>query len=497
MPRKPKTVPPRPPTDTLTVVDSRNDPGNQARGMSVDAVHSAIMAAEQGYTRDLFALYRDMIISDSHAQQEFTKRKLATLSQTPTVIPHQTADDPTPEDTAAADFVRENLDNASAMLDAYNHLLDAVLWPVAVLEKTFVVEDGEFRLAKLTPVPHYLLDFASGELRIFDVGPDRRVLSTTHPADPARYIIHRGHLLTTADNWGGPMRSLLFWWLLSSQSREWWARFLDRFGGPFLLGKYDAGDDQSRTLMERAFKLSTRLGGLVVTRETEVEIMQAAASATGEAYERFIALCNDEKSKLIIGQTLSSSSKSTGLGSGVADLQSSVRSDIRAFDATKLGMTLRDQLFKQLLEINVMPGTAPTASFGQELSRDSVQVSGAILQALFAAGLQIADDGIASLSKQLGLSLERRQSTGQPATLTALSVSPSQIESIDDVARAASAPLAQAFRGAFAPVRQIILSSRSAEECQSRLTTYYSDYPAARLATLIEQALTAYAANGV
>jgi phage gp29-like protein len=248
--------------------------------------------------------------------------------------------------------------------------------------------------------------------------------------------------------------------------------------------------------MERAFKLSTRLGGLVVTRETEVEIMQAAASATGEAYERFIALCNDEKSKLIIGQTLSSSSKSTGLGSGVADLQSSVRSDIRAFDATKLSMTLRDQLFKQLLEINVIPGNAPNASFGQEMSRDSVQVSGAILQALFAAGLQVDDTGIAALSKQLGISLERRPQSG-PTTLTTLSVPPPQIDQINDVARAASAPLAQAFRGAFAPVRQIILSSRSADECRSRLTAYYADYPAARLATLIEQALTAYAANGV
>jgi phage gp29-like protein len=480
----------------LTVFDSRNEPGNLARGMSVDSVHSAIIAAEQGYVRDLFALYRDLLISDSHSQEELGKRKLAILAQSPSVAPYKVGDDPTPEDDANATFIRENIDKTSAMFAAYNHLLDSVLWPVAVVEKTFRVEGGRFRLASLTPVPHYLLDFSSGRLRITDIGPDGRLLTTSHEADPARYIVHRVHLLTTADNYGGPMRSILFWWLLSAQSREWWARFLDRFGGPFLLGKYDSGDDTSRTLMERAFKLSTRLGGLVVTRETEVEIMQAATAATGEAYERFINLCNDEKSKLIVGQTLSSAAKSTGMGSGVANLQAGVRDDIRAFDATSLGMTLRDQLFAQLLEINLMPGNAPVISFGQELSRDSVQASGAILQALFAAGLQVGDEGIASLSKQLGITLERRV-TGSLPTLTALSVPPPQIDAINDVARAASAPLAQAFRGAFAPVRQIILSSRSADECSARIASYYADYPVARLTVLIEQALSAYAANGV
>jgi phage gp29-like protein len=292
------------------------------------------------------------------------------------------------------------------------------------------------------------------------------------------------------------MRSLLFWWLLAAQSREWWARFLDRFGGPFLLGKYDSGDNQSKSVMERAFKLSTRLGGLVVTKQTEVEIMQAAANATGEAYERFINLCNAEKSKLIIGQTLSATPGATGLGSGVANLQSSVRDDIRVFDATMLSLTLRDQLFLQLQQINLLLGNAPTLSFGQEISRASVQAMGATLRELFGAGIRLTDAGVAALSKQVGLPLERHQTSGA-LPLTALSVPPPQIGSIDSIAREGAAPLAQAFRGAFAPIRQIILTSRSADECSARIAAHYPDYPATRLATLIEQALTAYAANGV
>jgi len=50
--------------------------------------------------------------------------------------------------------------------------------------------------------------------------------------EPMRYITHRGHLMRTPDNWGGPMRSLVWWFFLKVMDREWWVRFLDEFGTP-------------------------------------------------------------------------------------------------------------------------------------------------------------------------------------------------------------------------------------------------------------------------
>ena len=91
-------------------------------------------------------------------------------------------------------------------------------------------------------------------------------------------------MLTTPDNRGGPMRSLVFWWLLSSMGRDWWARFLDKYGSPFLVGKYDQADDASRGVLERAFQWAVRVGGIVVSKQTEVEIIQASASQSGDAF---------------------------------------------------------------------------------------------------------------------------------------------------------------------------------------------------------------------
>ena len=48
-------------------------------------------------------------------------------------------------------------------------------------------------------------------------------------------------LTSVPDNWGGPMRSIIFWWLLGHMGRDWWARYLDKYGSPFVVGKYDQG----------------------------------------------------------------------------------------------------------------------------------------------------------------------------------------------------------------------------------------------------------------
>ena len=90
------------------------------------------------------------------------------------------------------------------------------------------------------------------------------------------------------------MRSILFWWLLGVMDRDWWSRFLDRYGSPFLVGKYEQTDDQSRTTLERAFSAAVKIGGLVVSKDTDVEIKQAASQSAGEAFEKFYTISRRE-----------------------------------------------------------------------------------------------------------------------------------------------------------------------------------------------------------
>lgn len=92
----------------------------------------------------------------------------------------------------------------------------------------------------------------------------------------------------------------------------------------------------------------------MISRETEVEIKEASKSDS--AFADFHRICNQEISKLILGQTLSSDAQSTGLGSGVAKSQDTIRSDKRHADARRLGNTLRSGLFAQYMQINGLKG---------------------------------------------------------------------------------------------------------------------------------------------
>lgn len=431
MPRTPSASAERPtvPTDPITVVNLRYEPSALAHGMDVDRLHSILRSAESGDTRDLFSLYRDIVLSDAHLQGEFSKRKLAVLGD---AMSFQPFDATVSADADAAIAVRAMVSACKSWRIGCAHLLDASLYPVALVEKVFAADQtpapGDtgrslpFRLSRLVPVPHYLLDFTQGVMRVYDVNPTSgEILSTSHLPDPTRYIVHRGHVLSTPDNWGGPMRSILFWWLLSAMDREWWARFLDRYGSPFMVGTYDRGDKDSRSVLERAFALSVKLGGLVVADGTRVEIKETAAASTGEAYERFLSICQREKSKLILGQTLSAEAQPTGLGSGVSQQQETVRQDIRKFDAMMLSETLRDQLVSQYMQINSLPGSTPTIVWGSD-STDESRATIDLLKSIRETDVELTDEGLATVSSRTGLQLRRRAAGGLPGFLSAAEV---------------------------------------------------------------------------
>ena len=488
------------PVQRVTFHNPRNDIGFQAADLDVDSLHDALRQAESGDVRRLFGIYRDALLSDSHIQSEFSKRKLALIGQTFSILPE---DKKLPDDVKATEAVDLMIKRVPGWLRAIGHLQDSVLWPVSVIEKVYKAEKGGFKLVELCPVPHELLDFTTGALRIRTTDSHGNPTSEVFYPDERRYIIHRSHLLTTPDHWGGPMRSILFWWLLGVMDRDWWSRFLDRYGSPFLVGKYDQTDDQSRTTLESAFSAAVRIGGLVISKETDVEIKQATTQSAGEAFEKFYTISRREISKLIVGQTLSAEAQSTGLGSGVANAHADVRDDYRQFDAKVLGETLRDQLFRQFLTINSFLGEVPQISWGS-VSSSEAKATGDLLSSLSQAGLQVTDDGLSELSEKLGLPVERVASPSivPPINPLALSVtSMSRLNraetSLDEIARNGAAPLAQAFRGTLAPIRQMILDSTSPEDLQKRILQGYADWPAGKVANLIEQALVAFSANGV
>lgn len=495
----------------------------------VGQIHAILDGTDFGQTTEYFALCDTIVLSDSHLQGELAKRKLAILGDEYVIAP---VDQDDPDDKAATDFIKEMVEGLPSFTEACAALLDGVIWPLAVVEKIFrparVNRKLSYEVDNLIRVPPRLFNYtANGYLRIWDTDPNMgTVLGTHHDPDPMRYMIHRGHLLTTPDYRGGPMRSLVFWSLFSNFNRDWWARFLDRYGAPFLVGKFDEADDDSRIVLQNAFQLATTIGGIVVSKQTEVDLHQATSRTASEGFDLFFKACQREKSKLIVGQTTSADAEHGGMsGSGVAKEQAQVRGDIRQFDSIRLGNTLRYQLFEPFLRVNGIPGRVKIAWGGEEAEDVLSTCQG--VQALAAAGLEPTDEGVQTLGKKVGVPLQRKEvqqpgpgqptpggtpngsRNGQPLPSrrltnldagTNLRAGSNLYEHADEangrIAASTAAELSQAFRGVYAPIGRFIRESASSDELIHKIETHYSGWDPTKVANIVLEALQAFSLNG-
>lgn len=443
------------PTRRRALISGFSEPPNLSTQMDEQRIQSALRTAERGDTWMLMTIYRDMILGYSHLQAEWAKRKMVIVGQPHALIP---PDKDNADDVVAAEVIQDMIDHCENWDDALTHMLDATLYPVSASEKIFqpmtADEAMEFRhpvrfsLKRIDPVNYMLLCFrlpyaptfnaspmvrAEGgyltfgsvnpatvydadswepDLRFYDTLPSGMIdysLASVYAPERIRHIIHRGDILSRSirDNMGGPMRAILFWWLLSMNDRDWFGRFMQKYGAPFLLGKADAQNKDTVEFLRTAFATAVQIGGLVIDKRAEAELIQAASQDGANAHKTLITVCNDEVSKLTVGQVLSSSAKNTGLGSGVADLHGEVRQDFRLFDMKKLSSTLKRQLFRPYLRMNGYRGRVPDILWGGEKEGDAIMLSQSTNQ--FAqAGIVPTDEGIETISKRVGYGLRRK-----------------------------------------------------------------------------------------
>ncbi len=504
------------PTQQITILRLEGVPQALSHEMSADRIHQILRATESGQSDDYLALIRDIVCGDINTLSAFTQRKTRLLSK-PWKAVSEIADDV--KGKRNVEFCVGQLKGVKGLIPALSHLLDSSLWPVSVVEKVYgpSSEKGvRYRLEKLVPVPHHLLDFRNGILSIKETTPDGVPTGRTMPADPAHYIIHRGHLMQSLpDCWGGPARALLFWWFIAVSARGWWSQGVERNGVPFLIGKYDPSNPADRAAMLSSFKSSARTFGLAISKDTEVQVEKDMASGDASVHQRLLEFAQGQITRLVVGQTMTSTAANTGLGSNQADVQDDVLTDIVQFDAVLLGGTLDDQLLSQIMAINGLDGPVPALSW--QITTEDAQGTAKVLETLQKAGIRIKPAALAALSDAVGYPLEMDTApdpanpdpanpsspppadpTNRPPVPLAAAARPTLSgaqDANDAAARAAAPDLALAFRGTLAPVRQLIAESTSPADLENRLAKFYADLPAGRLATLTADALTAHAAN--
>ena len=292
----------------------------------------------------------DEIKTDAHAGAVLAKRKLAVTSRPWSVEPASSKR----LDTKAAELVSQALENLR-----FNHickrLLDATLKGFAVGEVMWEVRDGLLLPATvLARDPKRFIFSVEGDLHLIT----RANMLTGEPMPARKFVVHR----RGADDdspYGTGIGGMLFWPVFfKRQSITFWLTFADKFGSPTAIGKYPNGAGKpEQTKLLQALAAIAQDAGVIVPEGMVIELLEASRSGSVDTYEKLVRYMDEQISKAVLGETMSTTAASTGLGSNQAGVQNDVRLEVAKDDGDELDETLNDTLVRWIVEYN-LPGAA-------------------------------------------------------------------------------------------------------------------------------------------
>ena len=162
---------------------------------------------------------------------------------------------------------------------------------------------------------------------MFNADNELRFRSREHPfagdALPPDKFLLASQRPTYQNPYGFPDLSLVFWpTVFKRAGLKFWARFTEKYGSPWLIGKHPRG--ASPTEVDDAVA--------AVPNDSSIEIIEAAGKgASSDLYEKFILLCRSETTIALLGQNQSMEKDSTHASALAGQ---AVTEDIRDDDAT-------------------------------------------------------------------------------------------------------------------------------------------------------------------
>lgn len=143
----------------------------------------------------------------------------------------------------------------------------------------------------------------------------------------------------------GLIRSLVWLYLFKHSGLAGMARYVEKYGVPFMLAKVPASQWGDRATVLATLKAIGRDHSGVAKEGVELETLGGASGESTDAQMRFLGYCDDVFAVTILGQ-LATSGDAGGLSKGQA--QENVRMDLLAADARAISSAVNRQLIAPL-----------------------------------------------------------------------------------------------------------------------------------------------------
>ena len=289
-------------------------------------------------------LFEEMEEKDTHLFSQMQTRKLAVTGLDWEVQPFSQDE----RDKEVADFVDEQLKGIENFDEVLIDMLDAIGKGISIMELAWTVEDGKNVIEDIEYVhPKKLVwDSTTDELKI---------CTGEYPSGVElpenKFVVHKYKAKSGHASRAGIMRVVSWMYLFKNYDIKDWVSFCEVFGMPLRLGKYDASasEDDKKQLMEAIISLGTDAAGIVPS-STMIEFIESQKTTSVEIYEKLARYCDEQISKAILGQTLTSDS---GGGSyAQSKTHDEVRHDLTVADAKALAVTIRRDIIRPLVEFN-------------------------------------------------------------------------------------------------------------------------------------------------
>ncbi|MCR5855985.1 DUF935 domain-containing protein [Mesorhizobium sp. J428] len=368
----------------------RHDAMHPAAGLTPGRLASILRESIENNPEAYLALAEDMEERDLHYASVLSTRKLQVAGLEITV--EAAGEDA--ESVKHADLVREFIERDAFEIELRD-ILDAVGKGFSATEICWDSSEGDHRIRALKwRDPRWFeFDRVDGEtLRLRDnAGPVELT--------PFGWVIHHAKAKSGLPIRGGLARGAAWAFLFKSFTIKDWAIFVEAYGQPLRLGKYDAGatNEDKDKLLDAVTSIGTDYAA-IVPNGMAIEFIEANLSGSHELYEKRADWLDRQISKLVLGQTATTDAIKGGYA--VGKTHDGVRADLERADAKQLAGTLNRDISVPLVALNFgLQKKYPRIKIGrpEEIDVDKLVAN---VERLVPLGLEV---GMATMRDKLGL----------------------------------------------------------------------------------------------
>ncbi len=326
----------------VRLIGNGKESNNPSRGLTPQKLASILLEADNGNILEQMELFEEMEEKDPHLFSQLQTRKNAVVGLDYEIIPASESE----FDIQVADFIKAIFDDFEDFEDVMMDLLDAIGKGISFVEIVWKYDNGKMIVDKFKTIhqKHFYWDEKDTLKLITKDNPQGEELAKY------KFITHRYKAKSGHPARAGVLRIISYMYLFKNYGIKDWVTFCEVYGMPMRIGTYEpsASEEDQTALLNALMMLGSDSAGIHPTT-TDIKVVESNKQSSAQIYENLVRFCDEQMSKAVLGQTLTSDS---GGSYAQSKTHNEVRHDLTVADCKALAKTIRRDLIKPLVEIN-------------------------------------------------------------------------------------------------------------------------------------------------